>query len=259
MAGQRHMIPRICPRTAPLVKGPCSVLFGAGTMLLINEGSSCRLSLQRPMRDPEIIDLNRGGHLLVTTQQATAALRGARTCQFIDENRLSQMPAFVDAALGVPERQTAPVQIVTIQSLPREIAADSGRLEHWLALEVMRGGSNQPLIAHLRRQEAYLLTSYLLRSPPGDCAQLNQLCKRYGLSYSHFRRLCCRALGGAPKPRLRIWRASRALLDLLDGERPVLRVALENGYTSASHISIDIKQLFGVTPRMVKNASTLLP
>jgi len=49
------------------------------------------------------------------------------------------------------------------------------------------------------------------------------------------------------------------MLDLTISEHPVLAIALDNGYASASHISNDIRQLFGITPRMAKNARTMLP
>ncbi|GAB1846715.1 hypothetical protein MyNCGM683_15480 [Achromobacter xylosoxidans] len=234
------------------------VSFGDDRVLLTLSGPSCRILVDQNNDESEALTLAETDLFITSVQRVSVTFSGERSYRLVDSNRLCRMLAFVDAALPISTPPGQSCGGLGVQEVPGDIAQDVSRIEHWLALEVMRGNHDNALLNYLRRQEAYRLTGYLLNTP-SECAHLNELCVRYGLSYSHFRRLCHRALGSSVKPRLREWRAARAVLDLVIGELPVLEVALDNGYASASHISSDIKQLFGITPRMAKNARSLLP
>lgn len=175
----------------------------------------------------------------------------------MEEGDLCCILAFVDAAIGSPSVQ-ATHPGVCVQPVPDDALVSTAALGHWVTLAVMQGNAHNPLLDHLRRRESYALAGYLMQTP-GEGAHLNELCETYGLSYSHFRRLCRRSLGNAIKGRLRSWRAARTVLDIIDRKQTILQIAVSNGYTSASHVSTDIKQLFGFTPRMARNAKDLLP
>lgn len=231
---------------------------GDGQLLLIGPGEPCKAFFGAETDSALNAKLPASALIVGCTPRTLVRLEGERTCQIIDENRLCRMMAFLDAALPVAPGRPASRSTFCVQEIPEKIGVDGpSATEHWLTLEIMQGNDNA-LVHHLRRLEAYTLIAYLLQAP-GNSAHLNELCVRYGLSYSHFRRLCHRALGCPVKPQLREWRAARTMLDLMITEYPVLAIALENGYASASHISKEIKQLFGITPRMAKNARALLP
>ncbi|MGL4978292.1 MAG: helix-turn-helix domain-containing protein [Plesiomonas sp.] len=104
----------------------------------------------------------------------------------------------------------------------------------------------------LRGTESYWLVRFLLaQSVYGDT--LKDLGDRYGVSNSHFRRLCRQALGGGAKSELRDWRMARSLLDVVERQGTLTEVALKHGYSSSSHFSNEIRQLFGVSPRGLTN------
>ncbi|MFY3138371.1 helix-turn-helix domain-containing protein [Achromobacter xylosoxidans] len=259
MAGER-IVNRAATEWGPVLEANSEVpvAFGDGRLLLTYAGAPCRIAVEPDIHGAGPIPVGSHSQIIAGMPRLSATFEGKRRYRVIDASRFCRMLAFVDVALPPTENPGHAGSDVHIQEVPDDIADDASRIEHWLALEVMRGNSDNALLKHLRRQEAYCLTGYLLAAP-GDCGRLNELSVRYGLSYSHFRRLCHRALGSSVKQRLRAWRAARAMLDLMVGELPVLEVALDNGYSSASHISSDIKKLFGITPRMVRNAHSLLP
>jgi len=138
--------------------------------------------------------------------------------------------------------------VVWAASLPVQALVTPLAVEHWIALEALRpseGGAD--VLDHLRRQEPYELTRFLLQAEL-DAVDLKVLARRYGLSYSQFRMLCKRTLGASAKSELNRWRAGRALLGLLLNGDSVIDAAVANGYASASHISTDIKREFGIAP-----------
>lgn len=235
------------------------VSCGAGQLLMTDSGASCEIVFGTGTDNLHTAILTASGQIVGCTHRTSVTIRGARQYRIIDEYRLCRVLAFIDAALPAANDKSASSTNFCLQDVPDTLVGDDpSAIEHWLTLEVMQGNKHNALIRHLRRLEAYTLIGYLLQAP-GDGGHLNELCVRYGLSYSHFRRLCHQALGCPVKPQLREWRAARTMLDLMVSEYPVLAIALDNGYASASHISKEIKQLFGITPRMAKNARALLP
>ena len=108
------------------------------------------------------------------------------------------------------------------------------------------------LASFLRRTEWYWLIRFLLNESVNN-GKLHELGARYGLSYSHFRRLCRNALGNSAKSELRGWRIARALLDVVEEGQSLTQVAMRYGYASSSHLSNDIRDAFGVSPRGLWN------
>jgi AraC-like DNA-binding protein len=138
--------------------------------------------------------------------------------------------------------------VVWAASLPVQALVTPLAVEHWIALEALRpSAAGADVLDHLRRQEPYELTRFLLQAEL-DAVDLKVLARRYGLSYSQFRMLCKRTLGASAKSELNRWRAGRALLGLLLNGDSVIDAAVANGYASASHISTDIKREFGIAP-----------
>ncbi|MFV8808617.1 helix-turn-helix domain-containing protein, partial [Yersinia enterocolitica] len=105
-----------------------------------------------------------------------------------------------------------------------------------------------PLCDLLRKSEYYYLVRYLL-SQSIKQNTLYDLGKIYGVSYSHFRRLCNYALGGKVKAELCSWRMARAVLEIIEGKSDMTSVAYKYGYSSSSHLSADVKSRLGKTPR----------
>ncbi|VVD64270.1 Invasion protein InvF [Pandoraea iniqua] len=103
------------------------------------------------------------------------------------------------------------------------------------------------MLSVLRRGESYKLVRFLLsRSHTGGT--LRHMCAKYGVSYSHFRRLCRCALGESAKIVLRDWRMARSMLEVAQGSDSYTEIALRNGYASSSHFSTEIKELIGMSP-----------
>ncbi|WP_080971103.1 helix-turn-helix domain-containing protein [Burkholderia cepacia] len=101
---------------------------------------------------------------------------------------------------------------------------------------------------HIRALETYGIARFLLCESVDRDVRLEKLAKRYGLSPSHFRRLCRTTLGQGAKHQLRNWRLARSLLDMVDRSAPLTTVALNNGYASSSHFSSEVRSMLGVKP-----------
>ncbi|AOJ73545.1 MULTISPECIES: helix-turn-helix domain-containing protein [Burkholderia] len=122
------------------------------------------------------------------------------------------------------------------------------KFDRWLIAHVMGAERDaDPLLAFLRAQESYGLVRFLLRERT-KAQPVAVLAARYGVSESHFRRLCRRALGRGLKRELRQWRAAQAVLEIVESRESMTEVAMSNGFASSSHFSREIKDLFGISP-----------
>ena len=122
------------------------------------------------------------------------------------------------------------------------------KFEGWLIERVMCGDrSAGGMFDFLRAQESYGLVRFLLKER-ASVKTVAALSERYGVSESHFRRLCRRALGRGLKRELRQWRAASAVLDVVESRDSMTDVAMSNGFASSSHFSREIKDLFGISP-----------
>ncbi|MBD1552379.1 helix-turn-helix domain-containing protein [Pseudomonas sp. C2L12B] len=130
-------------------------------------------------------------------------------------------------------------------------------LTRWYLAKAVEGGGDYAAFAQaLRNTESYRLVAFLSDSRNAQ-EKLNVLARRYGVSVSHFRRLCRTAIGGTVKTELREWRTARALLTLAQGATSLTEVALELGYASSSHFSKEIRELVGVVPSRLSDITRL--
>lgn len=109
----------------------------------------------------------------------------------------------------------------------------------------------------LRRRESYglikfLLTSITKASNEKRALKIQDLCKEYGVSNSYFRRLCVKYLTCAAKVQLNSWRGACSVLDIIESSKDISSIAYHNGYASSSHLSSDIKAIFGLTPKQFR-------
>lgn len=130
-------------------------------------------------------------------------------------------------------------------------------LERWYLEQAMAGGTAyQAFASVLRQTESYGLVRFLLEQGTHS-EKLTTLAHRYGVSVSHFRRLCWQALGTAPKPALRGWRTAQALLNMSLQDCSLTDLALEFGFSSSSHFSKEIRELVGFTPSSLADITYL--
>ena len=129
------------------------------------------------------------------------------------------------------------------------IKEGSGTLEHLIINEALKDESQlEPLFVTIRHSESYWLILHLISYLDEKKSNIAQIGERYGVSGTHFRRLCKRYLGNCGKSQLRSWRAASSILTTLSTDESLTQIAVDNGFSSASHFSNEIKTLFGITP-----------
>ncbi|WP_299999387.1 helix-turn-helix domain-containing protein [uncultured Cedecea sp.] len=119
------------------------------------------------------------------------------------------------------------------------------------------------IFAFIRNMESYWIAYFLLSqvfsdNNDSDAYKLYNACKVYGVSESYFRKLCHNAFTCGPKKQLRMWRAAYSALQLIEKDKSIATIAGNNGYSSSSHFSSEIKSIFGITPREFKKLEGLL-
>lgn len=191
--------------------------------------------------------------LLLLDRVDVRVLAGELTLRPLRLEVLSKLLAFVDEAQG---RDSGGVESSPWAVLPLDdssIWQERKRCEYWFLQQFLEAPALFcPLLALLRHSESYWLVRFLL-AQSASSNTLQDLGQRYGVSYSHFRRLCRHALGSAAKTELRDWRMARSLLDVVEGRENLTQVALKHGYASSSHFSNEIRELLGVSPRGLSN------
>lgn len=123
--------------------------------------------------------------------------------------------------------------------------------------------SLQCIYTFIRNMESYWIAYFLLSQVfegenDNDAYKLYNACKVYGVSESYFRKLCHNAFTCGPKKQLRMWRAAHSALQLIEKDKSIATIAGNNGYSSSSHFSSEIKSIFGITPREFKKLEGLL-
>jgi AraC-like DNA-binding protein len=218
--------------------------------------------------------------LVVLDRIACEVLSGRGEACDVEVAALAKLQAFLDAAQG-SDNAGAGVTVAAAVAVaaPAMIAVgfptaldtrDWPAIERWLleqSVGIDANVANAPkaadnaandcfndfayLGAALRTTEHYKLVRFLLSQPASR--SLQELSVEYGLSYSHFRKLCRAALGRGGKAEFQYWRNVRALLDLIDGGS-LTDVALRQGFASSSHFSDAMKGQFGIAPRYLTRA-----
>ncbi|OXJ22043.1 transcriptional regulator InvF [Burkholderia sp. HI2714] len=165
----------------------------------------------------------------------------------------SKLLAFIDEANGVEDARSEFAAWSLLSHEEPSVWQERKRCEYWFLLQMLEApASLSPFLALLRHSESYWLVRFLLAQSTGSNT-LQDLGQRYGVSYSHFRRLCRHALGGAAKTELRDWRMARSMLDVVERRGSLTQIALMHGYASSSHFSNEIKGLLGMSPRTLCN------
>lgn len=194
-----------------------------------------------------------GNCLLLLDRVEARVLTGALTLQSLQLEVLSKLLVFIDESRNftafdadTPHWTPLPLQDVSMLQGRKSY-------EYWFLQQILDPSPEfSHLLTLLRRSESYWLVRFLLAQ--STCSNtLQELGERYGVSYSHFRRLCRQALGNAAKSELRDWRMARSLLDVANGQEKLTDVAIKHGYASSSHFSNEIKELLGVSPRGLSN------
>ena len=174
----------------------------------------------------------------------------------LSEARLVKLQVFFDLSEALTGQRPSdapwallPVAYETVQS--------ERALERWYIEQAMSASPAYHAFAGLlRHTESYGLVRFLLEEGTRS-EKLADLAQRYGVSVSHFRRLCRHALGSAAKPALRSWRTAQALLNMTLRDCSLTDIALESGFASSSHFSKEIRELVGFTPSSLADITYL--
>ncbi len=177
-------------------------------------------------------------------------------CKSIRLESLSGLLVFMDAANGMSEDSgwESHWGMVTT-GLNSEHFENDHELKKWVMYNNFKKEKYiQPLLSFIRKSEEYQLVSFLLKNTIGNnTIPIKKLCQMYGLSYSHFRRLCYKALGGPVKGELEKWKVMNTYLDCVEDKDSLTFHAINNGFSSSSHFSNAIKKFIGYSPRDLKN------
>lgn len=194
--------------------------------------------------------------LICLAYGSIAVLTGTVSYRGFCHDTFARLLAFLDKARGITgSKETAPGGVwLPISS---DVFNDKRGAEYWLVEQVMHELSPfTPFLHLLRHTEAYWLTRYLLDNANGKM-NLAEMGNKYGLSYSHFRRVCKQVLGNSAKTVLQQWRVARALLERVENQTSLTHLAIKYGYASSSHFSTEIKKILGVSPRALSDITLL--
>lgn len=119
------------------------------------------------------------------------------------------------------------------------------------------------LFSFIRDMESYWIAYFLLsqvlnEDKESNAQKIYNVSKTYGVSETYFRKLCHHAFTRGPKKQLCLWRAAHSALQLIEKDKSIATIAGNNGYSSSSHFSSEIKSFFGMTPKEFKNLEGLL-
>lgn len=193
---------------------------------------------------------------LIAVKEALQMSGGCVQVLPLSETRLVKLQVFFDlsdALMGQrPNHASWAMLPVTYETVRSERT-----LERWYIEQAMSASPAYHAFAGmLRHTESYGLVRFLLEQGTRS-EKLTDLAQRYGVSVSHFRRLCRQALGSAAKPALRSWRTAQALLNMSLRDCSLTDVALEFGFASSSHFSREIRELVGFTPSSLADITDL--
>lgn len=223
----------------------CALVQSGEQVIRISNGSDVLCLAHR--KGSAFLCLAPGWQGLLVLRPGLQVLSGSAWVLPLSQTNLFKLQLFIDQG-GVPEVRPAPGEPWAALSEGRGQRRAAPALESWyLTLALQDDAAYRAFARHLRSSEHYQLLGFLLEQSSGG-EKLQDLAGRYGVSVSHFRRLCRQALGGAAKSELRGWRTARALLSMAEGATSLTDVALEFGYASSSHFSKEIRELVGIAP-----------
>lgn len=237
----------------PLVQNYKQDITEPTCWLMQTHGNACRIHFQSG-DESSTLNLSQGWvGILVMNKITMEIISGAPSQQELPLFALVKLQVFIDESRRVSLKYD-PLQHWDSIELNRDpLIANCGDVERWLLTQNHELPAEMGMLASfLRRTEWYWLIRFLLNESVNN-GKITELGARYGLSYSHFRRLCRNALGNSAKNELRGWRIARALLDVVEEGQSLTEVAMRYGYASSSHLSNDIRDAFGVSPRGLWN------
>ncbi len=178
----------------------------------------------------------------------------------LDLNAMCKLQAFLDTSLELSGysdvQECEPARDFGFEPLCLRDGLSNKQLEIWMIQHfLMKSAGMKEIAALLRGAECYWLVKFLIQQTDAT-ESLQSLSQRYGLSVSHFRRLSRKALGNTTKTELKSWRLIRALLDNMGERSNLTDLAVKHGYSSLSHFSCDVKNMFKVSPRALRNIIT---
>lgn len=195
--------------------------------------------------------------LLLLDKNGFSVKGGQARCYLVNPLVFSKLLVFADVSRDAtfePDQQPM-IELIPINK-PHALH-DQRSAEYWFIETIINDTEHFYKLADLlRRTEHYWLVRFLLKKSAGN-HNLHELGQDYGVSDSHFRRLCKQALGHSTKTELRLWRVARALLDMTDRKINFTEIAVRHGYASSSHFSNDVKELLGISPRALSDILNL--
>lgn len=211
------------------------------------ENPNVRMTVNRYGERAEWISLK--DSLLLIDCAILTVTSGTLAYRKLQVDKLAKFLAFIDEAN--PESSTITAKGHFFECVDCDdclVFSDISRTEEWFLAEyMMKRSAFNPLNNLLRKTESYGLVRYLLVQSLQQFS-LSELGKIYGVSYSHFRRLCHSALGGKVKVELCNWRMIRAVLEITEGSNDVTTVVYKYGYSSPSHFFAEVKSRLGNFP-----------
>ena len=135
--------------------------------------------------------------VVVFDQSPVQISGGSALCQDGDISVLTKLQAFMDADCGLAMSHSMPnARLVSCAGTGLAMLSDRRTIENWFLSQMITEPEQMLAIsALLRRLESYALVRFLL-TERAEKKNLRELAQSYGISYTHFRRLCNRALGG---------------------------------------------------------------
>ncbi|WP_169449818.1 helix-turn-helix domain-containing protein [Paludibacterium yongneupense] len=221
-----------------------------GGITLWRADSAVSLDFDAPGEKRWNIELAPGlAYLILTGPGRFRCLAGEVRLFPIARESLCCLLAFIDAPGVAAAAPSGVWPLRMLIPMPVSAAAGEKALRYCLIASALScDEAILPLLTYLRQQESYSLVRFLdRRSNRGDSIAV--LGQEYGLSYSHFRRLCRRALGMGVKAAFKRWRAARTLLRVADSGVSFTAAALDSGYCSSSQFSTEVRSLLGRSPR----------
>jgi len=147
------------------------------------------------------------------------------------------------------ECQSAILDLISLVNQPLPDSWEAVHKMQQFLVSVQRGAPGRPsLDARLRnvREE--------LEQDPGADWDFSALARKYGFSYSHFRRRFREQLGSSPRQYLISLRLREVARGLMEERGSIQELAAEAGYEDAAHFSKLFKQRYGVPPARYRQA-----
>lgn len=229
------------------ISGDKNILMGNSLFLCIPKSDESPIKI----RDGQLTKIIKGRAFIYNAKTSDIVFQSEKQLWKIEKRSFficARLLAFIDYARDFSKMTAIGSEFDINQQIFYIQNADSS-LESVLISEALKEDSElEPLFVTIRHSESYWLILHLISYLDEKKSNIAQIGERYGVSGTHFRRLCKRYLGNCGKSQLRSWRAASSILSTLSTDESLTQIAVDNGFSSASHFSNEIKTLFGITP-----------